>query len=207
MQIPLEMTFRDIRKTEAIERLIGEKVAKLEKICDYMVSCRIAIDMPQRHQQRGNSFRVRIDIRVPQGHELVIKRESGQGKINGTLPQTLREAFSAAARQLKELVKKQREEVKTHPDREQVAIVYKILRTEGYGFIKTGAGREIYFHRNSVLNSDFDRLEVGTGVRFVEEEGVKGPQASTLQIVNKPGVHASERTGETLAEPPLGWRK
>lgn len=207
MQIPLEMTFRDVRKTEAVEKLIEEKVAKLEKICDYMVSCRLAIDMPQRHQQRGNSFRVRIDIRVPHGHELVIKRESGQGKINGTLPQTLREAFSAAARQLKELVKKQRDEVKTHPDKEQVAIVYKIMRKEEYGFIKTGDGREIYFHGNSVLNGDFDRLEVGTGVRFVEEEGVQGPQASTLQIVNRPAMHASEGAGEALVEPPLGWRK
>lgn len=207
MQIPLEITFRDIRKTEAIEKLILEKVAKLEKICDYMVSCRIAVEMPQHHKQTGNPFRVRIDIRVPQGHELVIKRESGQEKTVSTLPQILRESFSAAGRQLKELVKKQRLEVKTHPLTDQVALVYKILKKEGYGFIKTGEGREIYFHRNSVLNDDFDRLEVGTGVRFVEEDGVKGPQASTLQIVNKPGGQPAESTEEEIVGLPLGWRK
>lgn len=208
MQVPLEITFRDVRKTENIERLIREKVAKLEKICDYMVSCRIAVEMPQHHQQTGNPFRVRITLRVPPGHELVTKRESSQGNVHGTLPQTLREAFSAAGRQLKELVNKQRAEVKTHPVHEQLAFVYKILRKEGFGFLRTEEGREIYFHRNSVLNDDFDRLEIGTGVRFVEETGVKGPQASTLQIVNKPGVRRVEvMTEETLAEPPLGWRR
>lgn len=206
MQIPLEITFRDVRRTEAIEKLVREKVAKLEKICDHMVSCRVAVEMPQRHQQTGNPFRVRIDIRIPPGRELVIKRESGQGKVNVTLPQTLREAFSAAGRQLKELVEKQRDEVKTHPVQEQVALVFKVFRKEGYGFIKTKEGREIYFHRNSVLNDDFDRLEVGTGVRFVEETGVKGPQATTLQIVDKPGARPAGQ-GEFLAEAPLGWGK
>ena len=197
MQIPLEITFRDVRKTEAIERLIREKVAKLEKTCDYMVSCRIAVEMPQRHQQTGNPFRVRIDMRVPPGHELVIKRESSQGKINGTLPQTLREAFSAAGRQLKELVKKQRAEVKTHPEQEQIAFVEKLFKKEGYGFIRTKDGREMYFHRNSVLNNEFQRLEIGTGVRFEEASGVKGPQTSTLQIVDKPGARVSEGTEES----------
>ncbi|MEJ2697420.1 MAG: HPF/RaiA family ribosome-associated protein [Candidatus Sulfobium sp.] len=207
MQVPLEITFRDVRKTETIEKLIREKVAKLEKICDYMVSCRIAVEMSQHNQQTGNPFRVRITLRVPPGHELVIKRESSQGNINGTLPQTLREAFSAAARQLKELVKKQRAEVKTHPVQEQVAFVYKILRKEGYGFIKTEDGREIYFHRNSVLGDGFDRLEIGTGVRFVEETGAKGPQASTVQIVDKPGGSRMKSVEKSAAEPPLGWRE
>jgi len=42
------------------------------------------------------------------------------------------------------------------------------------------------------LNDDFDRLEIGTGVRFVEEPGEEGPQASTVQIVDKPGSRLSE---------------
>ena len=46
-------------------------------------------------------------------------------------------------------------------------------------------GREIYFHRNSVLDAGFDRVSVGAEVRFVEEEGVRGPQASTVRLVGK----------------------
>jgi hypothetical protein len=64
----------------------------------------------------------------------------------------------------------------------------------------------IYFHRNSVLEGDFDRLEVGTGVNFFEhdDEGEHGPQASTVRIVDKPGVRAP-RVDEPAAGPPLGW--
>jgi cold shock CspA family protein len=45
--------------------------------------------------------------------------------------------------------------------------------------------REIYFHRDSVLHDAFDRLAIGTEVTFVEEEGKKGPQASTVKPVGR----------------------
>ena len=55
----------------------------------------------------------------------------------------------------------------------------------GFGFLKTSDGREVYFHRNSVLNDAFPRLKVGTRVTFAEEEGDKGPQASTVRLEGK----------------------
>ncbi len=63
--------------------------------------------------------------------------------------------------------------------------VAKFLGGGDCGFIETPDGREIYFHRNAVLNGAFDRLTVGSEVRFVEDEGVKGPQASTVRLVGK----------------------
>ncbi|MCF8061137.1 MAG: cold shock domain-containing protein, partial [Deltaproteobacteria bacterium] len=96
-------------------------------------------------------------------------------------------AFDALERQVKRLKDKQQGEVKKHPGQEVGGMVNKIFAGEGYGFIRSVDGRDIYFHRNAVLDNDFDRLDIGTGVRFVEEEGEEGPQASTVQIVNKPG--------------------
>ncbi len=58
----------------------------------------------------------------------------------------------------------------------------------GFGFIETPDGREIYFHRNSVLNDGFPRLDVGTRVTFAEEMGEKGPQATTVHIAGKHGM-------------------
>ena len=47
-------------------------------------------------------------------------------------------------------------------------------------------GEEIYFHRNAVLEPPgFDRLEVGSRVRFAEQQGFEGPQASTVSLVGK----------------------
>ena len=61
--------------------------------------------------------------------------------------------------------------------------VVELFKDDGYGFVETSDGWEYYFHRNSVLHDGFDRLEIGTEVRFAEEEGEKGPQASTVEIV------------------------
>ncbi|MEE9542924.1 MAG: cold shock domain-containing protein [Thermodesulfobacteriota bacterium] len=63
--------------------------------------------------------------------------------------------------------------------------ISELFTDEGYGTIESSDGMEIYFHRNSVLNADFDKLEIGTEVRFVEEAGEKGPQASTVKVIGK----------------------
>jgi cold shock CspA family protein len=67
------------------------------------------------------------------------------------------------------------------------ARVSKLVSTQDYGFLKTPEGREIYFHRNSVLNDAFSRLEIGTEVAFTEEEGERGPQATTVKLVGRHG--------------------
>jgi cold shock CspA family protein/ribosome-associated translation inhibitor RaiA len=187
MQVPLNVTFRNVRKDAAIENLIQKQSAKLERVCDHIVSCRVAVEKPQEHQKSGNSFRVRIDVTVPPEHELVVIREAGEGDLHEQLPTVVRDAFSAMRRRLKKLVEKQRGNVKSHPAQEVGGLVVRLFRDKGYGFIKSPNGQEIYFHKNSLPANDFDRLEIGTGVQWHEEQGDKGPQASTVRIINKPG--------------------
>ena len=66
-------------------------------------------------------------------------------------------------------------------------------------------GREVYYHRNAVLQDDFERMEIGTGVRFVASQGEKGPQASTVRFVDKPGVLAA-KVGDPRVDVPEGWK-
>ncbi len=187
MTTPVEISYRDINKTEEIDSLIRDKTEKLEKICDYITSCRVAVEKPHRNIKTGNPYRVRINIHVPHSPEIVIKREPGEGEMNDTLNFVIREAFSAARKTLKELVERQRFEVKKHPEQEVTAVVEKIFPDENYGFLKTVNGREIYFHKNSILNhkDEFENIKPGTGVRFFEEMGQNGPQASSVQLLGK----------------------
>jgi cold shock CspA family protein len=186
MKLPLEITYRGVRKTEGLEDFIRRKASKLDQICDYITSCRVAVEVPQRNQRTGNPFRVRIQIRVPPGHELVAKQESSQADVREPLTKVLSAAFESAARRLRELVEKQRGEVKMHFDERAMGVVVRLFPERGYGFLKTlDTGKEVYFHRNSVVEDAFDRLEVGTGVRFVEQAGTEGPQASTVAVVDK----------------------
>lgn len=189
MQIPVEITCRGIQKTDEIEKVINEKIEKLERVGRPIIRCGVTIEKPNKHQQSGSPFYVRIEMSVPPGHDLVVKREPGEGDIHDTLLTVIRDAFEAAKRKLQNVKEKQRKEVKQHPDQQVQAFVSKLFPDENYGFLKSLNGYEVYFHKNSVLHNEFDRLKVGIGVRYVEEEGEKGPQASTVAIVdNPPGI-------------------
>jgi ribosomal subunit interface protein len=187
MQGPVEISFKGVKKTAALEDLINQKIAKLEKICDYMISCRVAVELPQKYPDTGNPYRVRIDIKIPPSHELVAKQSASEGDMHDPLDTVIAKTFQAAERQLKELKDKQHGELKTHPHQQVMGIVNRLFADQGYGFIKTiDTQEDIYFHRNSLLHDDFYKLTVGTGVRFVAKQGDKGLQASTVEVIYKP---------------------
>lgn len=188
MEIPLEVSFRGVERTHAIERLISEQAGKLEQVCDHIISVRVTVEKPQEHQRAGNPYRVRVIARVPPGHELVAARDPVERDLHDPLDKVIREAFHALGRQVKEINQRQKGFVKRHPAQETGGIVSKLFKEQGYGFILSPEGQEIYFHRNSVLGGEFERLAIGVGVRYVEEQGEKGPQATTVELVDKPGV-------------------
>jgi len=207
MKTGVEITYRDVEKTDAIAALIQEKLAKLERLCSYISSCQIAIEKIHDRPSHGSPYRVRIDLTLPPSHELVADSNPSDVQQYVALDTVIRDAFSKMERQLKAQTRLQREaeksQINTHPQ-DTTALVTKIYRDLDYGFIKALDGEDIYFHRNSVIHGDFDRLEVGTGVRFVATEGEEGLRATTVQIVDKAGHRAGE-ADETLVEPPLGW--
>jgi cold shock CspA family protein/ribosome-associated translation inhibitor RaiA len=183
----LEVSFRGIEKNEGIDEVIRKKVEKLEEIFPDLIGCRIALSQPQHSQRSGSPYRVRIDMTVP-GNEFVVTRESGKGDMHEPLNRVLGDAFDAARRILREHMQRQRGDVKAPAEEETTALVVRLFPSEGYGFLKTLEGEEIYFHKNSVLHHDFDRLEIGTMVRYAGELGENGLQASSVQIIDKPGA-------------------
>lgn len=207
MKVPLEISYRDVDKTDDIEQLIQEKVGKLEQVCHNINSCHIAVEKIHDRPSHGSPYRVRLDITVPPGHEIVADCNPEEGNQYDQLQTVIRKAFDKARRQLVELSERQQNRVKVHEAPDSTALVIKLFPEDGYGFVRTLEGREIYFHRNSVLHDDFDRLEIGTGVRVVTEEGAMGLQASTVQIVDKPGANVSHDPEALPVEPPLGWRQ
>jgi cold shock CspA family protein/ribosome-associated translation inhibitor RaiA len=183
MQVPLQITFHNMRRSEAVARSIEASVEHLETFYNRITSCRVVVDVPHKHHESGNLFHVRIDLSLP-GHEIVVNRESSQQTQFKDLETALGHAFDAAERQLEDFVHQRRAHVKRHEPLPH-ARVARLLALERYGFIETPDGREVYFHANSLLNGDFERLSLGTEVTFVEELGDKGPQASTVKIVGR----------------------
>ncbi len=179
MESTLQITFRDIPPSPAIEARIRAEAAELEQFYDRITRCRVVVELPHRHQQQGRLYGVRIDLTVP-GEEIVIGREPGHDHAHEDVYVAIRDAFDAAKRQLQDHARRERVQTKHH-DSASEGRVARLLRDLGYGFIETPEGREVYFHRNSVLDGGFDRLAAGMPVRFVEELGEKGPQATTVR--------------------------
>ena len=179
MQVPLEISTRWIDLSPPLEAELRKRADKLERHFDRITSCRIAVERPTRnHHQEGGPFRVRLDITVP-GTELVADKEEEE------LYAAIREAFDAAERQVEEWSRRRRGEVKS-PVLPPEGQVIRIFPEEGFGFIAGPDGEEIYFHRNAVLAPPgFDKLEIGSRVRFAQEQGFEGPQASTVSVVGK----------------------
>ncbi|MEW6775730.1 MAG: HPF/RaiA family ribosome-associated protein [Bdellovibrionota bacterium] len=191
MTATFQLTMHGIEPSEAIEGRIRDKVADLERFYDRITSCRVTVELQQKHKHQGKLYNVRIDLRVP-GKEIAVNRES-----NEDLYVSLRDAFHAARRQLEDHVRRFRGDVKHHEERGFVqGRVIELVVEKDFGRIESEDGREIYFHRHSVPEDGFEKLEVGSPVFFVEEQGKRGPQASAVRVAAKlPTPKAAEARG------------
>jgi cold shock CspA family protein len=202
MDSPVEVTFRNTAHDSEVEAVVRREAAKLERYHRPIVGCRVVIERPQRFQRQGNVYRVRLVIGAGTRRPVVVSRDPRDSDMHDDVRTIVRGAFKAARRQLETMGEQQRGDEKT--PNEPRALVVRLFPEAHYGFLKTPDDREIYFHANSVLHDDFERLAVGTEVRFDEEEGDKGPQASTVQVVSKPGIRLPS-AGPTALPAPRGW--
>ena len=184
MERPLEIVFHNMPPSAEIERLVREKVGKLEKFYPRLVGCRVAVESPHKQHKTGNVPEVHIELQVP-GQTLVVRHERG-ARLRRASPNarsSVRDAFDAAKANLQDYKRKQAREVKPRPAPLQ-ARISEVFAERDYGFITTAEGKELYFHRNSVMDGPFKELKRGDTVHFVEAAGDTGPTAAKVWLAN-----------------------
>ena len=184
MQVPLEIHFEDIGPSEAIEARARKEAEKLEEFYDRITSARVVISRPHRRHHKGNTYRVRIHMTLPGAPDIVVDHDPGDRYAHEDVYVAIRDAFRAARRQLQDEVRKRQGQVKVH-ESPLHGVIASMVPEEDHGFITSSDGREIYFHRNSVANDGYEDLEVGQEVRFAENRGDKGPQATFVRPIGK----------------------
>jgi ribosomal subunit interface protein len=189
MQSPVQVTFRDFSSSAAMIAHVEKRAAKLDTFFDRIHTCHVVLEAPHRHQHKGQRFHCRIELHLP-GKQLVLATRPEDAKEDPYA--VIDDAFADAERALEEFSRLLKHDTKAHL-KPPHGVVAKIFHDRGYGFIKAEEdGHEVYFHQNSVLGTKFDKLVLGTKVRYAEEDGDKGPQASTVHVL-----------GEPRGEPPL----
>jgi ribosome-associated translation inhibitor RaiA/cold shock CspA family protein len=183
MQVPVQIVFHNMPRSDAVEDRIRSRADELEKYCDAIIGCRVAVEAPHHHHRAGNHYLVRVQVTVP-GEMLVAGREPDAHHAYTDVYVAIRDAFDTIRRQLEDYSRRRRGQVKAHPIPLHGRIV-ELHPDEDFGRIETSDGRLVYFHRRSVMGADFDALALGVEVRFDEEMGERGPQASTVHPIGK----------------------
>lgn len=189
VQMEMQVSFRNLGYSAAIASAVRERAAKLEKFYPRITSLRVIIEPSERRHHQGNLYHVRVDMTLP-GHEIIVRRDPAEHHAHEDIYVAIRDAFDATRRQLEDYVRRRFRGRKRHHEEPMHGLVTRIFPNEDCGFLSSVDGREVYFHRNSVLAGEFDSLQVGDEVCFSETLGEKGPQASTVQAIGKHGRHA-----------------
>ena len=101
MQKNLEIVFEDFDPSDAITARLNEEAQKLEQFNNRISSTRVVIAKPHQHHQKGNSYQVRIHIKVPGTQDIIINHDPGDNNAHDDAYVTIRDAFRVARRQLK----------------------------------------------------------------------------------------------------------
>jgi ribosome-associated translation inhibitor RaiA/cold shock CspA family protein len=187
MQIPVEIAFHNLPKSDWAENEIRDRVSRLEEIYDRLTTCRVRVD--QRATNPANTIPpvVRIEMSVPGHREIVVAHEPDhlERKFqNPDLHNAINEAFRIAERRLaqyKDQLQDRAAAGEHEAANEYRGQIAEITPAEDFGFLLTASGSLLYFHRNSVLSGDFDRLKVGSEVRYIEDVGDTGPIATKVR--------------------------
>jgi ribosomal subunit interface protein len=187
MQIPAEIAFHNIESSDSVEAVIRDHIARLERIYHRLTTCRVRVD--QRNQNANGTIPpvVHIEISVPGHGDIVVAHEAGhlQRKFQAPdLQNAINEAFRIAELRLAKYKDKliDRTAAQTHEAAQEfTGQIAELTPEKDFGFLMTKEGGLLYFHRNSVLSGDFDKLRRGDDVSYVEDMGDTGPIATKVR--------------------------
>lgn len=180
MPLAPTITLRDIPKSEALHAHILDKIDKLSQFCQQIMHCDVIVEPIQKHKHQGKLYNCRITLTVP-NIECVVSNP-----VDEDVYIAVCDAFSAMRRKLQDFSRKRRGEVKMH-DLPYHGHVARLYHDQGFGFIESN-GSEYYFTKQNV--ADFDKLELGTFVQFIENLGDEGLQANRVTLGKHHGIES-----------------
>lgn len=113
MNLPLEITFRHMERSEALAADIEQHAAQLEKFADKITRCHVVVESPHQHKHQGQLYHISLDI-IVHGHEITVSRSHDMHHAHEDPYVAIRDAFNAAKHQLQTVIDKQRGNIKNH---------------------------------------------------------------------------------------------
>jgi hypothetical protein len=187
MHKPLQIAFRNMDSSEFLERLVREKVERLEKFNPAIIGCRVVLEVPHRSPDSGKvPLGIAVEVEVPGRPLVVAKGEEDRRERKGDVTRVVNRTFEAVERQLSELQDIQEGVVKQHGATGEAGVVVRLFPEQNYGFVEVKDSPDLYFTRNAIVGGDFEALKIGTLVLITRAttEGPMGPQASSVRLLD-----------------------
>lgn len=187
METEPQIVFEHMPPDERVKDLVNEELTKLEQFFGRITSAHIYVSAPPDARPRQELYRANLRLLLPGGHQVVISHDPDKFRYKENAATAVRDAFDAARRQLQDQVGVMDGKVKQHSDPGplQLGRVARLMREEGYGFIETDGGHEVFFTRHKVKHGAYDQLALDTRVYFEEEMGDDGPVATLVRIAHE----------------------
>lgn len=188
MQRELQIAFKGLDSSPALESLIRERASRLEKQYPRLVGCRVVVEIPHRGSQSAKvPIAVSVEAEVPGRPTIVGKDQTERREAKEDYTAALNNAFQAVERQLDKLADIRNQDVKPHAADGRSGMVVRLFPEQDYGFIEADGSPELHFTRSAVAGNAFDELTVGMIVQVTPatDEGPMGPQASAVRLLDR----------------------
>jgi len=187
MHAPVEIHFRGITRSNELAHEIQDRVNELESKVERIDRCRVLLEAVESESFQDNNYRVQIQMSVPH-HELFVGQEVDDHHQYDDPVIAIDQAFELLRDQLRDCAPDHHAETGCRR-----GVIAQISLPEGpenpqngRGVISTCDGQEFCFHAEDLVDIEFQRLELGSRVEFVERAGADGPIAVSIRLVGEP---------------------
>lgn len=185
METDPQIVFEHMESSEALRARVLQELDELEKFFGRITSARVSMSPPPQEHKKGYLYRTNIHLVLPGGKEVAVSHNPVGGRAEQDMYTSVQEAFEVARRQLQDQVRLMEGKVKAHAGgAEQTGQVVRIFPEDGYGFIVTPSGHEVFFSNKKVKHNGFKQMHIGSRVYYEEEMGDDGPVATTVRIAH-----------------------
>jgi ribosomal subunit interface protein len=113
MAIPIQITFRSVDPSPAVEDYVRRRAAKLETFSNRITRCHVTIEALSGRHDHSQPYRVRVELKMP-GAELVVGDHSKTRPVTQDVYAVIDDTFDDAGRVVQEHVQRTRRDTKTH---------------------------------------------------------------------------------------------
>lgn len=184
METEPRIVFENTEPSDAVKQRVLNGLDELERLHGRITAARVSLNVPPREHRKGYLYRASIHLMLPGGREIAASNKPQPGSAADDMHAAVNGAFAVVRRRLQEEKRVFDGKARAADGYEEIGQVIRLYPEDGYGFIVTPSGHEVWFSQKKVKHNAFRSMQIGTRVYFEEELGDQGPRATMVRVAH-----------------------